>query len=138
MFRNFREYEDGAVIDTDLCIVGAGAAGITIAREYIEAGCEVLLLESGDLEPEPATLDLNKGPSVGEAHPPLEVTRLRFFGGTTNHWDGHCRPLDPIDFEKRDWVPHSGWPITREQLDPFYVRAHRVLELGPYEYEVEQ
>lgn len=137
MFRNFREYEEGAVIDTDLCIIGAGAAGITIAREYVEAGREVLLLESGDLEPEPATLDLNKGSSVGEPHPPLEVTRLRFFGGTTNHWDGHCRPLDPIDFEKREWVPHSGWPITFADLEPFYARAQPVCELGPYEYAPE-
>jgi choline dehydrogenase-like flavoprotein len=59
---------------------------------------------------------------------------LHYFGGTTGHWAGFCSPLDPIDFEKRDWVPHSGWPITRADLDPYYARAHKNLDLGPYEY----
>src|SRR5262249_684438 len=49
---------------------------------------------------------------------------------------GFCSTFDPIDFKKRDWVPHSGWPIQRSDLDPFYKRAHTVLELGPYEYNV--
>ena len=57
-------------------------------------------------------------------------SRLRMFGGTTNHWDGRCSPLDAIDFETRAWVPHSGWPITRAQLDPYYARARVLCELG--------
>jgi choline dehydrogenase-like flavoprotein len=59
---------------------------------------------------------------------------LHYFGGTTGHWAGFCAPFDPIDFKKRDWVPHSGWPIKREDLDPFYARAHKNLDLGPYDY----
>jgi len=81
--------------------VRALRASRSIARELIGSGRKVLLLESGDLEPEGDTLALNEGVSVGIPHPPMETTALRFFGGTTNHWDGHCRPLDPIDFEAR-------------------------------------
>jgi choline dehydrogenase-like flavoprotein len=64
-------------------------------------------------------------------------SRLRLLGGTTNHWDGRCTPLDPIDFEQRSWVPHSGWPITRAELDPWYARAQGVCDLGPPAYDDE-
>ena len=74
MFQNLRDYKDGAVIEADICIVGAGAAGITIARELIGSDRKVLLLESGDLEPEGGTLALNEGVSVGIPHPPMETT----------------------------------------------------------------
>jgi len=85
-----------------------------------------------------AVQDLYRGESIGEPYQvPLEVARLHYFGGTTGHWAGWCTPLDPIDFEKRDWVPHSGWPITREDLDPFYARAQSYVELGPFEYDVD-
>ena len=56
------------------------------------------------------------------------------FGGSTNHWGGMCSPLDPLDFEKRDWVPYSGWPITAADLAPYYARAHSLLGLGPFNY----
>lgn len=137
MFQNLKEHQDGAIIETDLCIIGAGAAGITIAREFIGTHQNVLLLESGDLEPDGDTLALNEGTSVGEPHPPMETTALRFFGGTTNHWDGHCRPLDPIDFEARPWVPHSGWPITFKDLEPHYAKAVPIVEVGLNDFTAE-
>ena len=59
----------------------------------------------------------------------LESSRLHYFGGTTGHWAGYCSQYDEIDFKKRDWVPGSGWPLTREDLDPFYKRAAEILEL---------
>src|SRR5262249_1791805 len=64
-------------------------------------------------------------------------SRLSMFGGTTGHWAGMCSPFDEIDFMKRDYVPDSGWPITRKDLDPFYARANEKLKLGPYEYNLE-
>lgn len=137
MFSDFREHGSRADIETDLCIIGAGAAGITLAREFIGDARNVLVIESGNLEAEAATLDLNHGINVGAPYPPLESARLRFFGGSTNHWGGHCRPLDPIDFEARPWVPHSGWPISRKELDPYYARAHAICELGPYDYTLD-
>ncbi len=135
MYTNFLERENGARFEADVCIMGAGAAGITMARELAGSELQVLLVESGDFEADQDTIALNDGKIIGEPYPPLEMIRLRFFGGTTNHWGGHCRPLDAIDFEKREWVPNSGWPITRDDLEPYYRRAQEICELGPYEYD---
>lgn len=135
MLQDFRQRDDGAVIETDVCVIGAGAAGIALARELAGSARTVCVIESGGLEAEPSTQALYEGTVVGEPYPPLEATRLRYFGGTTNHWGGRCRPLDAIDFEPRSWVPHSGWPITRQDLDSFYARAQVICELGPYEYD---
>lgn len=135
MFINSRELDPGRRIETDICIIGAGAAGITIAREFIGTSTQVTLLESGGLEPEEQTQALYDGDNIGLPSFDLHINRLRYFGGTTNHWAGHCRPLDAIDFRQRDWIPHSGWPLSREELDPYYRRAQPVVGLGPYEYE---
>ncbi len=129
-----RTLPNGTLLEGDLCIVGAGAAGITMALEWMGAGHKVLLLEGGGLQYEPAMQDLYRGEVVGLPYFPLQSARLHFFGGSTGHWAGYCSTFDPIDFEKRDWVPHSGWPIRREDLDPFYRRAQPLLQLGPYEY----
>ncbi|HTI04539.1 MAG TPA: GMC family oxidoreductase [Gemmatimonadales bacterium] len=132
-----RTLPNGTVLEGDLCIVGAGAAGITIAREWIGAKQTVLLLEGGGLTYEAAMQDLYRGEIVGLPYFPLEAARLHYFGGTTGHWAGFCSTFDAIDFEVRDWVPDSGWPLTRADLDPFYRRAQPVLQLGPYDYAAE-
>jgi len=82
MFQDLRQRTNGGVIDTDIAVVGAGAAGITIARELIGSRRDVLLIESGALDPEAETLALNDGKIVGEPYLPLDTTRLRYFGGT--------------------------------------------------------
>ena len=129
-----RTLPDQTLIEGDICIIGAGAAGISMALEWINTPYKVILLEGGGFEYESQMQDLYKGKTTGQRYYPLESARLHYFGGTTGHWAGFCSPLDPIDFEKRDWVPHSGWPIKREDLDSFYARAHKNLDLGPYEY----
>ncbi len=117
-----------------VCIVGAGAAGVTLARGLAAQGLEVLLLESGGFDHDPVTQSLGVGENVGMPYYDLHDSRLRFFGGTTSIWGGRCAPLDDIDFETRNWVPHSGWPIRREDLAEGYRAAHRDLEIGEYEY----
>jgi len=131
MFIDSRSLPDQEVIEVDLCIAGAGAAGITIAREFIGRDLRVCLLESGGLEHDEETQDLARGEVIGLPYFPLELAQCRYFGGTTNTWSGLCRPLDEIDFEVRDWVPHSGWPFTRSHLEPYYARARSILQLGP-------
>ena len=123
-----------ATLRCDVCIIGAGAAGIAIARELAGTKLDVIVLESGLETREEDTQDLYDGTLRGAPQFPLLTSRLRYLGGTTNHWAGMCRPLDPIDFEHRSWVPHSGWPISRAMLDPYYRRAHQVCELGPFDY----
>jgi choline dehydrogenase-like flavoprotein len=124
-----------AVVEADVCIIGAGAAGITLAREFIGQSQRVCLLESGGLQTEAETQALCKGNIIGHTYVELDGARLRYFGGTTNHWAGNCRPLSSIDFEERDWVPHSGWPFDLQHLTPFYERAQPICQIGPFAYE---
>lgn len=134
MFIDGRNVPDGTIIKTDLAIIGAGAAGITIAHELSGSGISITLIESGGFDFDDEVQNLYNGESVGVPYP-IDTSRLRYFGGSTNHWGGWCRPLDEIDFEARDWVPHSGWPITRKQLDPFYARATDVCQLGSNDFD---
>lgn len=134
MFRDFRTDNLPDGYRCDLCIVGAGPAGISIARQFDGTGVEVCLVESGGFERDPRTDVLHEGENAGHDYS-ITGSRLRFFGGSSNHWEGFCAPLNEIDFEKRGWVPDSGWPITRATLDPYYERAHEVLDLGRFEYD---
>jgi choline dehydrogenase-like flavoprotein len=135
MLMDLAQLEPDSTLDADIAIIGAGAAGIALACELAGSGRETWLIESGDFDFDAATQALYAGKNIGTPYAPLDTVRLRYFGGSTNHWGGHCRPLDPIDFERRDWVPHSGWPIERKDLDPFYARAQDYCQLGPYRYD---
>jgi choline dehydrogenase-like flavoprotein len=132
MIQDFHDFDDGSSFHADICIVGAGAAGITIALEFIGTRYSVLVLEGGGLEPEVETQKLYDSEVVGLPHVGVHEGRARVFGGTTTLWGGQALRLDPLDFRERSWVPHSGWPISRKELDPFYDRAERVLKLGSH------
>jgi choline dehydrogenase-like flavoprotein len=137
MLIDARELPRETDITTDVCIIGGGAAGITLARELDGQGLGIAVLESGGLEPDPSTQALYGGTLSGESFgvDDLESTRLRYLGGTTNHWSAQCRPFDAIDFERRDgWSP-SGWPFGRDVLDPYYVRAREVCGLAPVDFD---
>jgi choline dehydrogenase-like flavoprotein len=121
--------------DYDLVIVGAGPAGISLAVELRDSGLRIALLESGGLEFDPDIQALNDGTVEGNDDEfDLGSSRLRFLGGTSNHWGGHCTPLDPIDFARAP-AGFSGWPFPRSSLDPFYARAHDYCDLGAYRYD---
>src|ERR1700760_132609 len=133
------ELNDGASLEADICIVGAGAAGITLALELAGTGLNVLLLESGGLQPEKETQRLDEG-SVAEErlHSPPHRYRERRFGGSTTIWGGRCVPFDDIDFETRDYMPDSGWPVNRGTFLPFYPRANQLCEAGEFEYSAQR
>lgn len=117
-------------IVADVAVVGAGVAGQTIAKALADAGREVLLIESGGGDYDPDVQQLADGETAGVPYYPLLETRLRFFGGTAAIWGGRSCRLDPIDFEKRDWIEHSGWPFAAETLAPYYDRAEAMLGVG--------
>lgn len=125
MHLDLHHAESEAALSTQVCVVGCGVAGITVARRLLELGRSVVLLESGGLDYEPATAALNAGENIGEEYYDLEDARLRFFGGTTAIWGGRVAELDPIDLEARDWVPHSGWPVGWDELAAYYRPARR-------------
>ncbi len=135
MITDARDQKDGLTLSTDICIVGAGAAGISLALEFIGSGMAVLLLESGGIKPESETQALYAG-TVEDArlHSPPDRYRQRRFGGSTTIWGGRCVPFDDIDFESRSWVPHSGWPIGRSALLPYYKKANALCQAGSFQY----
>ena len=123
-----RTLED-AGLQTDLCVIGAGAAGIALAIELTRGGREVCLLESGDFAPDHDTQSLHDLASIG--YPPRAnyMSRARYFGGSCNLWAGRSMLLSEFDVAPRPWVPHSGWPISHAELARHYPRAAEMLRL---------
>jgi len=130
-FLDARTLPDGTTLSPDLAIIGGGPAGISLALALRDSPFSVLLLEGGGLTFDPASQGLYKGARTGEPYVPLDQSRLRFLGGSSNHWGGYCRPLDPIDFEERGWVPNSGWPFGIDALKPYFPKAQSLVEAGP-------
>lgn len=137
MFCDAREGEDGKVLQSTVCIIGGGAAGISMALEFERRGIDAIVLESGGFKPDFETMDLHRGENVGIPYEFGDEFRSRFLGGGSNCWGGWCRPFDAEDFRPRDWVPHSGWPFGLDELLPYYERAHPVLRLGPVNYDMD-
>jgi choline dehydrogenase-like flavoprotein len=132
----------GDTVRGDVCIVGAGAAGIAIARVLRDARpagrpLRIVLLESGSLELHRATQALYRGRNVGREYFPLDGCRVRTFGGSTQRWGGWCRSLDEDDFAERDWIAGSGWPIGAGDLAPYYPEARRLCQLVVTEGEID-
>jgi choline dehydrogenase-like flavoprotein len=140
-----RSIADGETLEADLCIVGAGPAGLTLARECAARGLRIAVLESGGLEADAATQALCDGTTVGDPYAGPLVTRHRQAGGTVHIWNTDVGgatgakyvPLDAVDFSERPWVPLSGWPLAGTDLDPYYRRAQAVCGLGPCAYGAE-
>lgn len=126
-----RQIPGNETVSADFCIIGAGAAGITICMELAKAGLQVLLLEAGDRKYDKAVQAFYDGQSLSpQVHASPSMYRQRRFGGTTTIWGGRCVPLDALDFEYRDWIPNSGWPFRRDEIEDYYRRAMMYLEAG--------
>jgi len=134
MFHDARRLPPGARLDADICVVGAGAAGIALTRALRRSGLRICVLESGGLAVDQASQALAEGEIGAMPYPPLQRGRLRCFGGTTGHWAGWCRPPRHRNFLARRWVPHSGWPFELDALEPYLRQAHEICGLGPYDY----
>lgn len=135
MILDLRAGDAPSSFEGDVCVVGTGPAGITLALELARKGRDVLLVEGGGAKFESDSQDLYRGDIVGHKNIDVANSRLRQFGGTSGHWTGFCAPLDKVDFEPRPGRAHFGWPIRRADLDPFYARAQSYLDLGPYRYD---
>jgi choline dehydrogenase-like flavoprotein len=137
MIIDARSEEEGHELQTAVCVVGGGVAGITLALEFERRGIDTIVLESGGYGPDAETMDLCRGENVGIPYEFADGFRNRFLGGDSNGWGGWCRPLESHDLEQRNWVPDSGWPFGIDELQPYYALAHRVLHLGPVNFEMD-
>jgi len=122
--QDLRVLPEGAVVDADVCIVGSGPAGLTIARELNGSEAKVLVLESGGRDREGWSEALNTIESVGAPRVMDQtLVRNRVLGGSSATWAGRAATFDELDFAVREWVPFSGWPLTRAGLEPYFVRS---------------
>ncbi len=123
-----RSIPAGSTIEADICVVGAGPAGISLALQLIdEPGVRVALIESGGLEWDQRTQSLSDAKVKGQKYYPVTETHLRVFGGSSLSYGGVCTDLGEIDFVERPWVPESGWPFAKDALDPYRERADEIL-----------
>jgi choline dehydrogenase-like flavoprotein len=118
------ELPDGAELEAEVVVVGAGPAGIVTALELASAGMDVILLESGGRKRDERIQDLADAEIVDERlHAPSSMTTQRQVGGTSSIWGGRCVPFDPIDFERREHVPDADWPVGYDDVLPYFQRA---------------
>jgi choline dehydrogenase-like flavoprotein len=144
-----KRFREGTTLDTDTCIIGAGAAGLVLAAELVDKRCDVIVLESGGHRPEAEILALNDGDMSGDVYAGLGATRHREVGGTAQLWNSTVAgrigakyaPLDKDDFEPRPGREHGewgGWPFTLDDLRADYERAQRICGLGPFAYDASE
>lgn len=143
MLLDAEELTDGSTLNAKVVIAGGGMAGLLLARELGNAGVDVIVLESGGQAPDSRVQSMYAGKMTlgGAGNPDRDLddylisSRVRYLGGSGNVWGGKCAPLDPLDFQKREWIAHSGWPLTRPAMQPFYDRACDLLELPHFTTE---
>ena len=112
-----------------VCIIGSGPAGISLALKLERKKIPCLIVEAGGFEYDAEVQDAYRSTVVGDPYYDLAIARLRFFGGTSGHWAGWCRPLDEVDFEPRSGIDKSGWPLRKKHLDPYAAETQSILEI---------
>lgn len=138
MLRDFHEATAESLSGRyDVCVMGTGPAGMTVAMEVANAGGRVLLLEAGGLQPTNDSQSVYQGTSVGDVDYQYHIAtaRLRYFGGTSMHWAGLCGMFDEIDFEQRPVFGLPGWPISRAEVYTFQERAKEILGIEGWDLD---
>lgn len=125
-----------AVVHADICVVGGGAAGITLARELAAGNRSIVVVAGGGRRDIGRWQDLYAGTATPPGtHEPLHENRRRVWGGSTTVWGGRCIPYEPVDFHDRPWIAHSGWPVGWNEVSAYLARACDVCDAGPCEFD---
>ncbi len=115
----------------DLCVVGTGPVGIALALELEGLGDEVLVLESGGIEVDPAAAEASRAQIVDPGrHAAMELAVCRALGGTSWTWGGRCVAFDDIDWMPRAFVKDADWPLSHDEIRPWYAKAAEYLLCG--------
>lgn len=135
MIEDFSASPVGNELQCDICVVGSGPVGLSLALEFRNTDTRIIVLESGGDGYEPEVEALSEIESSGHrrAHP--FAVRRRLLGGTSSVWSGRCVPFSALDLQHRVWIPESGWPVSEEDVAPYLQRAGRILKTGPAVYD---
>jgi len=131
VFEDAHQVPPGSCLQAELCVIGGGPVAIALAWQLGRAGRDVILLPGAG--PQEREEDRERYRGLVEppgSHEPLEENRRRVWGGTGTAWGGRCVPYDPIDFENRSWIPHSGWPISQAEAEQHLGEALEFCEAG--------
>src|SRR5580698_5222856 len=116
---------------------------MALALEFEVLGRDVLLIESGGMEIDPALAEASHAEIVNpDRHAPMEIAVVRALGGTSWTWGGRCVAFDDVDWMPRSFIGDAPWPITPEEIQPYYAKAADYLLCGsdkfiiPYEPEL--
>jgi choline dehydrogenase-like flavoprotein len=134
MFADFNEEHDPALFSADICIVGSGAAALAMLTRLYSTNRRIVVLEAGGEHITPENQLLYNVITPYHAFEGARDGRFRVFGGSTTRWGGQALPLDPLDFKPRDWVSHSGWPISYDTVAAYYPEVDRFLRVEPVDY----
>lgn len=137
MLDDFEKIEIAGDFQTDICIVGSGVAGLTLASEFLDSGLKVLILEGGGKKDESKSQQIYRSKVVGIEHDGIHNGRFRVFGGSSTRWGGQLMTYRKEDFEKKPYIPDSGWPLKYQDIEPYYPRAESVMKVNSYSYEDE-
>jgi choline dehydrogenase-like flavoprotein len=135
IYESFDKYKSSG-FSPAVCIIGSGPAGISLALQLEKHKIPCLIVEAGGLNYSPESQDAYKGQTIGDKYIGLDLARLRYFGGTSGHWEGWCRPLDAVDFEARVGIKNSGWPIKKKDLDPYSKETESILEIESFPEDI--
>ena len=135
MLLDANQFDSAQILHADVCIVGAGVAGLVLAHELMSTGRKIVVVDAGGLAYSTESQDFYKAGKLPDSFPDTSVTRLRMLGGSSNHWENSTERFDPIDFERRDWVPDSGWPFSYDELNAHYRQAESYCGVGTDGYD---
>jgi len=130
MFKDLKDITSESTLTYDICIVGTGPAGISVAKQLLDTDHRIVMLESGGVLPEPKYQQLNKGENSGPSFLSLDASRMRCFGGASKLWAGYCSPFKSDEFDKKSFIHLSGWPISLDDLKIYYKQAAKMLGIS--------
>lgn len=125
-----QQKHDNHTLEYDFAIIGAGPAGLTLANKLSDSNLRIFVAEGGNKQFSLESSNVYQGKVYGDPYYDLRASRLRFLGGTSNHWTGYCRTLDEHDFKFKPDFPLASWPITKKELDPYLKEACDIVEIS--------
>ena len=135
MIINFDDLDDDDILKPDICIIGSGVAGLSLAKEFLDSDVKVLVLEGGGKKDEVRSQKLYGSKVVGLEHDGVHNGRFRVYGGSSTRWGGQLMTSRKEDLDKKPYLPYSGWPISFDDVEKYYDRAEAIMRVNDKSYE---